>query len=85
MYKCLLIIILASLSLISCSGEGPLQIEEEIREESKKLPRLFIRTKINLLRIRETPDLEGSVLKTMSEGLITEYMYDSTRFTTKTN
>jgi hypothetical protein len=84
MYKCLPIIILTSLSLICCSGEDPVQIHEEIREESQKLPRLFIRTRINLLRIRETPDLKGAVLKVMSEGLITEYMHDSTRFTTKT-
>lgn len=53
----------------------------QIKEES--LPRLFMETQTRRLRVRETPDLEGTVLYILSDGTLVEFLYDSTNFTTE--
>lgn len=53
----------------------------QIEEES--LPRLFMETQTRRLRVRETPDLEGTVLYILSDGVLVEFLYDSTNFTTE--
>lgn len=47
------------------------------------LPRLFMETQTRRLRVRETPDLEGTVLHILSDGVLVEFLYDSTNFTTE--
>lgn len=61
--------------------EQGLQTQNYIKQEA--MPRLFMRTQTRRLRVRKTPDLEGTVLRILSEGLIVEYLYDSTNFTTE--
>jgi len=44
--------------------------------------RLFMKTLTHNLRVRQTPDLEGAVLQILNQGLIVEYLHDSTSFFT---
>jgi hypothetical protein len=53
----------------------------KIKDEA--LPRLFMETQTRRLRVRETPDLEGTVLHILSDGILVEFLYDSTNFTTE--
>ncbi|WP_052594670.1 SH3 domain-containing protein [Aureispira sp. CCB-QB1] len=46
-------------------------------------PRRFMETITRRLRVRETPDLEGTVLHILSDGVLVEFLYDSTNFTTE--
>ncbi len=71
------------LSILSCTGDhsnnpnnSPLTVEEEAP------PRLFLVTQTRRLRVRQTPDLEGTVLKILRDGVLVEYLHDSTSFTT---
>lgn len=62
---------------ITTNSDTAPQIEEE------SLPRLFMETQTRRLRVRETPDLEGTVLYILSDGILVEFLYDSTNFTTE--
>lgn len=77
-----------SLSTLYISCDNPETIDsldkqelEPVLEES--MPRLFMETKTRRLRVRETPDLEGTVLHILSDGVLVEFLYDSTNFTTE--
>lgn len=50
--------------------------------EVAPIQRRFMRTTIPHLRVRKTPDLEGTVVQTLQEGTFVEYLHDSTQFTT---
>lgn len=74
------------LLLIACNGqettpETDLNKAPKTKEEA--LPRLFMETQTRRLRVRETPDLEGTVLNILSDGVLVEFLYDSTNFTTE--
>ncbi|BDS15171.1 SH3 domain-containing protein [Aureispira anguillae] len=71
--------------LIACTPQENVETtsnENKIIEE-KALPRLFMKTQTPHLRVRQTPDLEGAILKVLNKDLIVEYLHDSTTFTTE--
>lgn len=68
--------------LVSCKESSKPASQNQIKPVLSKLERLFLETQINRLRVRQTPDLEGAVLKILPQGEIVEYKHDSTRFST---
>lgn len=74
-----------SIFYISCDNQETVTSnnnQEPIIKEAS-LPRLFMETQTRRLRVRETPDLEGTVLHILSDGVVVEFLYDSTNFTTE--
>jgi hypothetical protein len=75
-----------SVLLIACDNQETVTTtgdNEAPHIEKKSLPRLFMETQTRRLRVRETPDLEGTVLYILSDGVLVEFLYDSTNFTTE--
>ncbi|MDC0231332.1 SH3 domain-containing protein [Aureispira] len=72
-----------TLAILSCS--------EDISQASSNLhpveinasPRIFMRTKSIQLNIRQNPDLDGKILKTLIANSIIEFLNDSTIFRTQ--
>lgn len=72
--------------LIACNNQETVNTtdkNEAPKVEAEALPRLFMETQTRRLRVRETPDLEGTVLYILSDGVFVEFLYDSTNFTTE--
>lgn len=68
--------------LTSCEEKSTPPLTKELPKAQVSIQRLFLKTNINRLRIRQTPDLEGAVLKILSIGQVIEYKHDSTLFNT---
>jgi hypothetical protein len=80
-YKFILFLLI--LTILSCSEHKPVTINNNPIEIAKEAPpRLFMNTQTRRLRVRETPDLEGTVLKVLQSDMVVEYLHDSTKFTT---
>lgn len=78
---CLLgMLLLGSLNSCQETQEETPTITTTVLPES--LPRRFMRTQTTRLRVRQTPDLAGAVVKILEEGNLVEYLHDSTTFTT---
>jgi hypothetical protein len=75
-----------SILLIACNNQETVTAigdNEAPQIEEEYLPRLFMETQTRRLRVRETPDLEGTVLYILSDGVLVEFLHDSTNFTTE--
>ena len=68
--------------LLSCEEKSTTTPTVKLPKAQLSTQRLFLNTTINRLRVRQTPDLEGAVLKILSTGQIVEYKHDSTLFNT---
>jgi len=71
---------------VACDNQATVSKIDNRKEpqiEKEALPRLFMETQTRRLRVRETPDLEGTVLHILSDGVLVEFLYDSTNFTTE--
>lgn len=79
----LFIILLLCLGLTACQETAQETTNSSTTITQEAPPRLFMKTLTRNLRVRQTPDLEGSVLKILQAGLIVEYLHDSTKFTTE--
>lgn len=78
--------ILLLIFCLSCNNQevtSTTNKEEIIPVQKAPLPRVFMKTETQRLRVRETPDLEGTVLQILSEGALIEFLHDSTNFTTE--
>ena len=69
--------------ILSCSGDISQSSTNVQTKENITPSRIFMRTKSIQLNIRQNPDLDGKILKTLLANSIIEYLNDSTFFTTQ--
>lgn len=76
------LLFLLLINCYACQEATPTTTTASPVETTVELPRLFMKTLTRNLRVRQTPDLEGSVLQILSQDRVVEYLHDSTSFTT---
>lgn len=75
-------ILLFCCCLVACQDTPVPTRPPQKKRPTPSLERRFLKTRTTRLRVRQTPDLEGTILEILPEGSIVEYLHDSTHFTT---